>query len=424
MLFDDGQIFCVGMNHKTMSLSLREKFHLSSNKIARILNPIKQQFGYRELVILSTCNRCELYGVADDTGDFTEAFIAVHDQLLSNYRTEAIKDRLYTLTQQQAVRHILMVASSMDSLIVGETQIVSQFKKAFALAQQAGTCGSLMQQLLQIALATAKKIRNQTEIGQRTVSISHAAIVLSQKLFANLKTASLLVVGAGEMAAIATKYAVDRGVERLTIINRDLSRAQRLSADLNRGDCRPLTELAQALATNDIVITATTADSYLIDSAMLEEVQRQRNNRQLALIDISLPRNIDPACQDLENIYLFDLDDMKAVIDQNTIAREQASQQAISLIDKGTTNVEKTFIEREIGSAVANFKNFLQQLIKNQTERTLAKSLFDSLTVQQKEALHNLSEIIVNKVVGQVSVQLKDSTADENQLIAFRKLFS
>lgn len=423
MFFDDGQIFCVGMNHKTMSLSLREKFHLSSTKIAGILGPIKQRFGYQELVILSTCNRCELYGVADNAGDFTEAFVAVHDQLSISYRREAIKDRLYTLTQQQAVRHILMVASSMNSLIIGETQIVNQFKQAFIIAQQAGTCGTLMQQLLQIALATAKKVRTQTEIGQRTVSISHAAIVLSQKLFANLKTASLLVVGAGEMAAIASKYAVDRGIEQLTIVNRDINRAQRLSVNLNKGNYRPLAELSQALVTTDIVITATTADSYLIDSPMLEKVQRLRNNQQLALIDISLPRNIDPACQDLENIYLFDLDDMKAVIDQNTIAREQASRQALSLIDKGTANVEKIFVEREIGSAVANFKNFLQQLIKNQTERTLAKSLFDSLTVQQKEALHNLSEIIVNKVVGQVSVQLKDSTADEHQLVAFRKLF-
>ena len=158
MLFDDGQIFCVGMNHKTMSLSLREKFHLSSTKIAGILEPIKQRFGYRALVILSTCNRCELYGVADNTGDFTEAFVAVHDQLSIDYRREAIKDRLYTLTQQQAVRHILMVASSMDSLIIGETQIVNQFKQAFTVAQQAGTCGTLMQQLLQIALATAKKV--------------------------------------------------------------------------------------------------------------------------------------------------------------------------------------------------------------------------------------------------------------------------
>lgn len=424
MFFDDGQIFCVGMNHKTMSLSLREKFHLSSTKIAGILNPIKQRFGYRELVILSTCNRCELYGVADNIGDFSEAFVAVHDQLAINYRAETIKNRLYTLTQQQAVRHILMVVSSMDSLIIGETQIVNQFKQAFILAQQAGTCGTLMRQLLQIALATAKKVRTQTEIGQRTVSISHAAIVLSQKLFANLKTASLLVVGAGEMAAIASKYAVGRGVEQLTVVNRNVNRAQQLIASLNKGSCRSLAELPDALATTDIVITATTADSYLIDSPMLEEVQRRRKNRQLALIDISLPRNIDPACQGLENIYLFDLDDMKAVIDQNTIARQQASQQAISLIDKGTANVEKTFIEREIGSAVANFKNFLQQLIKNQTERTLAKSLFDSLTSQQKEALHNLSEIIVNKVVGQVSVQLKDSTADEHQLVAFRKLFS
>ena len=421
MFFDDGQIFCVGMNHKTMSLSLREKFHLSSTKIAGILNPIKQRFGYRELVILSTCNRCELYGVADDIGDFSEAFIAVHDQLAINYLDET--NRLYTLTQQQAVRHILMVASSMDSLIVGETQIVNQFKQAFMLAQQAGTCGTLLQQLSQIALATAKKVRTQTEIGQRTVSISHAAIVLSQKLFANLKTASLLVVGAGEMAAIATKYAISRGVEQLTVVNRDLNRAQRLIASLNKGSCRPLAELPDALVTADIVITATAADSYLIDSPMLEEIQRLRKNRQLALIDISLPRNIDPACQGLENIYLFDLDDMKAVIDQNTIARQQASQQAISLIDKGTANVEKTFVEREIGLAVANFKNFLQQLIKNQTERTLAKSLFDSLTSQQKEALHNLSEIIVNKVVGQVSVQLKGSTADEHQLVAFRKLF-
>lgn len=423
MFFDDGLIFCVGMNHKTMSLSLREKFHLSSTKIAGILQPIKQRFGYRELVILSTCNRCELYGVADDVSNFTESFVAVHDQLTIDFRQQAIKNRLYTLTQQQAVRHILMVASSLDSLIVGETQIVNQFKQAFALAQQAGTCGTLLQQLLQIALSTAKKVRTQTEIGQRTLSISHAAIVLSQKLFANLKTASLLVVGAGEMATIAAKYAVDRGVKQITIVNRDVKRAQNLATNLKKGDCRPLAELPHSLATNDIVITATTADSYLIDPLMLEEVQRLRNNRQLALIDISLPRNIDPACQNLENIYLFDLDDMKAVIDQNTNARKQASQQAVTLIDKGTANVEKTFIEREIGSAVANFKNFLQQLIKNQTERTLAKSLFDSLTIQQKEALHNLSEIIVNKVVGQVSVQLKDTTTDENQLVAFRKLF-
>lgn len=420
----DDLFFCVGISHKTASLSFREKFHLSATKIASIIPAIKDKFAYRELVILSTCNRCELYGVTDKDDDFAAAFVAVHDQLGIDYTATEIKEKLYVLKGWQAVKHILTTVAGMDSLIMGETQIVGQVKQAFTLAQQAQTSGPILHRILQTALATSGRIRSQTEIGCKTVSISHAAIVLAQKIFSDISKVNMLIVGAGEMATIAAKHACKHRVERLAIINRNVERAEQLRQKVGRGTASDLSDLDHFLAWADVVITATTATDFIIDRDAVIRAQRERRNKPMGFIDISLPRNIDPDCQHIEDIYLFDLDDLKQLTDYNLAARQQSSVQALAFVEQGVKALQKTFIAREVGLTVAGFKSFLHDLVRNQTDQTLAKSMFGTLTPQQREGIHKLSEIIVNKIVGRVSVQLKDASSEQEQLLTvFRNLY-
>lgn len=423
MTWQDTTVFCVGISHKTASLSLREQFHLTETKIAEIINAIKTKFALRELVILSTCNRCELYGTAASECDYTALFAAVHEQLAP--QEEAWADKLYVLTQWQAVEHILSVAAGIDSLIIGETQITGQFKRAFSLAQEAQTCGVVMTQILQTALATAKKIRTHTEIGSRTVSISHAALVLAQKIFTNISMAKVLIVGAGEMAGIAVRHAVKQRVRSLAIVNRTQARAQKLAQQLDgAAEVEELAALPARLAWADVVITATTGREFIITRQHIEQSQRQRCGKATALIDISLPRNIDPNCQAVEDVYLFDLDDLRQMTDQNLHARQQAVAQAAEYVAHGVASLRQTCVEREIGVTVAGFKDFLHSVVKAQTDQTLAKSLYGTLTVQQKDGIHQLADIIVNKIVGQVSIRLKATSLPKEQVLdVFRRLY-
>lgn len=423
MAWQDIEIFCVGISHKTASLSLREQFHLADVEIAAIISDVRARFALPELVILSTCNRCELYGVVAGECDYPALFAAVHSQLA--LPRETWKENLYVLTQQRAVEHMLSVAAGIDSSIIGETQITGQFKRAFALASEAQTCGVVMTQILQTALATAKKIRTHTEIGNRTVSISYVAILLAKKIFTDVAAANVLIVGAGEMACIAARNAVKQGVRSLAIINRTLAHAEALCHQLH-GDAVAvdLAELPARLAWAEVVITATTGREYIILPAQIEQAQRQRRGKAMALIDISLPRNIDPRCQQIEDVYLFDLDDLRQITDQNLNARQQAVAQAAVYIAQGVNALDKNFVEREIGMTVAGFKNFLLDVVRAQTDQTLAKSLYGTLSVQQRDGINQLADIIVNKIVGQVSVRLKDAARHEERVLAtFRDLY-
>lgn len=425
MTWQDTTIFCVGISHKTASLSLRERFHLTESKIIPSIAAIRKNFALRELVILSTCNRCELYGTAAGQCDYAALFAAVHEQLGVATPASVLQQNLYTLTQWRAVEHILSVAAGIDSLIIGETQITGQFKRAFALANEAGTCGTVMTQILQTALATAKKIRTHTEIGSRTVSISHAAILLAQKIFTDISAARVLIVGAGEMAGIAARHALKHRVQQLTIVNRSRERVEALNRQLDGVACiDDFSALPAHIAWADVVITATTCREFIIDRLQIEHAQRQRRGQAAALIDISLPRNIDPSCQAMADVYLFDLDDLRQVINQNLNARQQAVTQAEEFVARGIDALRKTSIEREIGTTVADFKNFLHTVVKTQTDQTLAKSLYGSLTAQQKEGINHLADIIVNKIVGQVSMCLKNTPLPrEHVLDTLRSLY-
>lgn len=423
MAWQDRAIFCVGISHKTASLSLREQFHLTDAEIATIVGGVSASFALSELVILSTCNRCELYGVVAGECDYPALFAAVHSQLA--LPREAWKENLYVLTQQRAVEHMLSVAAGIDSSIIGETQITGQFKRAFALAREAQTCGVVMTQILQTALTTAKKIRTHTEIGNRSVSISYVAILLAKKIFTDVAAANVLIVGAGEMASIAARNAVKQGVRSLAVINRTLAHAEALCHQLHGNAVAVnLTELPARLAWAEVVITATTGREYVILPAQIEQAQRQRRGKAMALIDISLPRNIDPRCQQIEDVYLFDLDDLRQITDQNLNARQQAVAQAAVYIAQGVDALNKNFVEREIGMTVAGFKSFLLDVVRAQTDQTLAKSLYGTLSVQQRDGINQLADIIVNKIVGQVSMRLKDAARHEEHVLAtFRHLY-
>ncbi|MDE3269411.1 MAG: glutamyl-tRNA reductase [Pseudomonadota bacterium] len=408
-------IFCIGISYRNANLSLREELLKATNTTS--IATIRQHV--QELVVLSTCNRFELYGTiaSQDLEKLPDLFCAAHQQ------HEQIRAKLYLHTEDDALKHILSVISGIDSLIIGETQIVKQVKEAFARAANDGTSGVVMQEILRTSLSVSKKIRTHTEIGSKVVSISHAAIGLCDKIFANPKRVNILIVGAGEMATIAARYACKRGVNSLAIANRNLARAEALCAEIGCGQAHALTSLPDIITAADVVLTATTADHIIITRAQVEKCLPSRKGRALALIDISLPRNIDPSCQGIEDLYLFDLDDLKQITAQNTASRQSSITQAQQYVEQGVAAIHRSLEAREMGAVVAKFKDFLQQLAHKQTAITLAKANYDSLTLEQRQGITHLTDTIVDKIVGSVGLQLK-SEQRHHILALLRKLVS
>lgn len=408
-------IFCIGVSYRNTSLAVREKLLKSTDTID--LAAIRAEV--QELVVLSTCNRFELYGTIP-----TQDLHKLPDLFCSSQQ-EQIRDKLYLHTHDAALKHVLAVISGIDSMIIGETQIVKQVKEAFANAESNGTTGTVMREVLRAALSVSKKIRTNTEIGSKVVSISHAAISLCDKIFAHPDKLNLLIVGAGEMATIAARYACKRGISTLAIANRSVARAEALCKEIGFGHAYPLEALSSVLAQADVVLTATAADSIIISRAQVEEcLQGRKGKGTLALIDISLPRNIDPSCQGIEELYLFDLDDLKKITAQNNASRQSAVVQAMQYVEQGVEAIHRSLAAREAGVTVAQFKGFLQQLANKQTQLTLAKADYDSLTEQQREGIVDLADTIVDKIVGSIGLQLKSASEQRQHILTLMQKLS
>ncbi len=424
---------CLGISFKSASTDYRESTYLSRDELLRALEAKTNFQPFHETLILVTCNRMEIYGVSKSNKE--EALEKIYGIFLHLLRKsgktnlpnlDEFKEKSYLHKDHDAVRHLFCVVSSLDSLIIGETQIVGQFKEALELFQSFNLLGPYLQRLSQEALALNKKIRSETEIGQGTTSISHAAFDLAKLIFSDMKERKVVIVGAGEMAQLAALYAKNHEPQEIFIVNRSLGRANDLVEYLGCGESYLLSELERLLKEVDIVICSATVTVPLIGHGVLRSVMKARKGRPLFIADIAIPRNVDSACSAIEDVYLFELDDLKKIVAKNKNKRQQDYQKALDMIELKTNHFDQWLSELELGPAIKNFKTYLETLTYKEFHKTMSKSMFSNLTHHQFQALDRMMKSISSKIAGDAAKVLLDENYQamrSNYLLSLDTLF-
>lgn len=324
------EIYLIGLNHKTANVDIRERFALAGHDHAAA--EMFRDSAISEALILSTCNRVEFLAVGQDNA-------AVRDQILTFWASQCGQPRVdldahtYCHVGEAAAEHLFTVAASLDSMILGEPQILGQLKTAYRKAVESGLAKVIVNRLLHKAFSVAKRVRTETAIAASAVSISYAAVELARKIFTDLGNHRALLIGAGEMAELAATHLLSAGVRDLTVVNRTLSRAEELATQFG-GQAMPFENLSQALLDADIVITSTGSPTAIIHARDMKDVLRKRRNKPIFFIDIAVPRDIDPDVNALDNVYLYDIDDLKEVVEENMAGRQQEANKARSIVDQ------------------------------------------------------------------------------------------
>lgn len=324
-----GDIYALGVNFKTAPVEVRERLACNVEETKKLLPILKTESGVEELCILSTCNRVEIYAYSSLESNI-ELLLAL---FLKEKGIEEDRKHIFLYRGEQAVFHVFKVASSLDSMVVGEPQIVAQFKESFGTARQLGVTGKILNRLFEKALRASKRVRLETGISRNAVSVSYAAVELAKKIFGDLKKAKVLLVGAGEMGELAANYLKRLGCQ-VFITNRTYEKALKLSQELG-GNALRFEELEDYLSSMDIVIVSTGAKNYILTENIVKKAMKQRNYEPMFLIDISVPRNIEPSVGDIDEVFLYDIDDLKEVVESNLRDRlKEAKRGEIILWDE------------------------------------------------------------------------------------------
>ena len=402
----DGLLFVAGMNHRTAPVAMREQLALEEEKIREILADLSGRGLLQEVMILSTCNRVEVYGVAAVPGEArSQAF-----SQLGSHRGVAwreLEPLLYTATGDEAALHAFRVAASLDSMVLGEPQILGQVKDAFALAQSVGTAGPVLHALMSQAFSAAKRVRSETLVGRLAVSISYAAVELARRIFEGLEGKAVLLVGAGEMSELAARHLIDHGALPIYVANRTWSRAQELARGLG-GVPVPFDQLEATLARVDIVITSTAAPEPVVTAAQVRAALHARRGRPLFFIDIAVPRDVEPAVNDLEGAFCYDIDDLRAVVESNLKERQREAQRAQALLKREVDKFVGRLQQLEVVPTIVSLREKLEAIRRAELERALAR--LPGAAEDTRRVMDALSQAIVNKVLHAPMVKLKDSS--------------
>src|SRR5579871_1216297 len=339
-------ISILGINHKTAPVALREKVAFGEERLRAALRTLRQERGVGEVVILSTCNRTELYWSGAATGAELTVWLEQH-----HGHNLDLASSLYVHEEQRAVEHAFSVASGLDSMVLGEPQILGQLKDAYRFAQEAGATGPALNKLFQAAFSAAKRVRSQTGIGANAVSVASATLSLARRVYSDLRQHTALMVGAGEMNALVARHLVSAGVNRMVIANRTLSRAQALAAELE-AHAVGLDGLDEELARADIVVTCTASPHPLVTKLAVEDAIRAQRRHPIFMVDLGVPRNIEAAVAELEDVYLFSIDDLSQLVDENRQQRVMAAGEARLLIDEEVARYVSEVRANDAGPAI------------------------------------------------------------------------
>ena len=411
------KIAVVGLNHKTADVELREKLAFNGPKLEEGLQRLRDIPGIRETAIISTCNRVEIYLHVQDV---QQAFAAIKDFLVEFFeiRRESLDTALYLHEDMAAVKHIFRVASSLDSMVVGEPQILGQLKDAFDFALEKKTTGVLLNRLLKKSISVAKRVRTETRIAENAVSISFAAVELAKKIFTDLAGKSFMLLGAGEMAELAAKHMMNNGVQDIIVANRTYERGCELSREFN-GRAIRFEEFPAELAHTDIVICSTGASTFVLRKEHMQKVMKERKQKPVFIIDISVPRNVDPGINDVENVYLYDVDDLQGVVETNISERQKEAAKAEAIVEDEIETFKKWLMTLDSVPTVVALRDRAEAIRKDELERFFNR--FPSLGEKERKAVEGLAGAIINKLIHAPTVALKDDAEDKDVLIALIK---
>ncbi len=361
----------LGLNHRTAELDVRQRAGFEASELLDVLKRMTQRPGIEEGMIISTCNRVELLSRVEspDTGIASlESFFSESCDI----PVEKLRDHLYRHVGDQAVRHVFRVTSSLDSMVLGEAQILGQVKSFYGAAVSASTAGFHLNSLMQAAFHTAKRVRAETSIGEFSVSVSSAAVELARKIFGDLADKGVLIVGSGEMAEAGARHLLANGASLIRIANRSLESAERLAAQFH-GKAFPIEELAQWIAQSDIVITSTGSQEILVNRSMAQSAISGRRNKPIVFIDISVPRNVDPAVGTIDNVFCYDIDDLGAVVEANLSERRKAAAAAEKIVEEEVQAFCARLKSHDVGPMVAQLQERIEQICRSELDRFMKR---------------------------------------------------
>ncbi|MBA4372000.1 MAG: glutamyl-tRNA reductase [Thermodesulfovibrio sp.] len=408
------KILVLGVNHKTASVDIRERLAFSGTKLDEGILGLHALHSVKEVSVLSTCNRVELYAYVDNVpgaaGEIKDFLSGLHGIA----RTE-FENSLFVLDGPEAVRHVFRVASSLDSMVLGEPQILGQIKDAFDLSLSKKTTGVLLNKLMKKAISTAKRVRTETRIAENAVSISFAAVELAKKIFTNLAGKSVMLMGAGEMAELAARHLLNNGVTGVMVVNRTYDRGCELASEFNGRPVR-FENFLQELVHADIIICSTGAPTYVLQREQMQKVMKERKQRPVFIIDISVPRNIDPEINKIDNVYLYDVDNLQDVVDTNLQGRRAEAEKAEGIIGEEVEKFGRWMSTLDSVPTIVALRQKADEVRREELEKFQNK--FPDLDEAQMKAVDYLASAIVNKLIHPPTVALKDDSEDRDELIA------
>jgi glutamyl-tRNA reductase len=412
------QICLIGLNHRKAPVDVREKFALD-NTGNRDLGLTSTRGPVRELVVLSTCNRVEILLVGDPGSDHPDSAIRAWAGACGRDPDE-LQRYVYTLSNLDAVRHVFRVASSLDSMVLGEPQILGQLKEAYGRAVEEGTTSAVINRLMHKAFSVAKRIRTETRISQNAVSVSYAAVELAKEIFADLGQQKAMLIGAGEMAELAAAHFLNAGVRDILVANRTYARAQELAKRF-RGRAVPFAELLERLPEVDIVLTSTGATSTVIHSRDMGRVLKKRKHRPMFFIDIAVPRDVDPDLNRLDNVYLYDIDDLRGVVENNLAQRKEEAELAGEIIGEEVSAFDRWLRSLELKPTIVDMLNQGEAIARKELDKTL-KNLGPDAGPEVQAALETLARSLSRKFYHHPITFLKRKAMDEDSVRYFISL--
>jgi glutamyl-tRNA reductase len=416
-------IAVVGLNHKTASVEMREQLAAFLNREGTAAASLKELRRIEESVVLTTCNRVEVIFTSEDLEHSIRELVHYWRERVLPSAVFSMES-LYIYRNEEAVRHLFRVASSLDSMVLGEPQILGQLKEAYREAVEQETTGVVLNRLLHKTFSVAKRVRTETGIASHAVSISFAAVELAKKIFQNLDGKKALLIGAGEMAELAAEHLLRNRVQRIIVANRTLERAMELSQRWH-GQALSLEELPAALIETDIVISSTGAPETIIHYPQVKVIMKQRKQRPLFFIDIAVPRDIDPQINRLDNVYLYDIDDLQGIVAHNMAERQQEAVQAERIVQEECIKFNSWLSGLEVVPTIVTLRKKMEDIIEGEWKR--AEASLQGLTEEQRRAVERLTGSIINKVLHDPIAYLKESAngdLQERKIDRIQKVFN
>jgi glutamyl-tRNA reductase len=409
-----GELFVVGMSWRTAPVAVREKLAFREEEVPDIVAKLVAQPGVKEALLISTCNRVEVYGVAEAAvagADITRAFLA-------GERKVSLKDvgsALYQHHGSAAVRHVFRVASALDSLVVGEAQILGQLKHAYNISNRMRASGPTLARCLERAFGVAKRVRSETTIARGAANVSSVAVELATRVFGDLAGKSVLVVGAGKMSTLAARHLRSAGTDRIVVTNRSPARAEELAALID-GVAAPWEELAAQLAEADVVISSTGAREPVLTLPMFKKVTKARRWKPMMIVDIAVPRDADPAIGELDGVYLFDIDDLDKVVAKNLAERAKAAEHGGRIVEHEAVQFEQWLRSQEVVPTIRALRDKFSQVAATEAQKLIEQLARREHSPQERaEAVHHLTQLIVKKLLHLPTTVLRSSSGDALQ---------